>query len=275
MSSNKPLDLSIIIPFKDKAAMTIDCLDSLHTYGESVKEILLISNNSSEQEVTHVKKAAEKYKNTRVVVYDHPFNFQAINNWGVSKTSGKVVMLLNNDIELDENSAGLLKAMYNKALEKNVGAVGCVLLYEDRSTVQHAGVYLIPGGTADHVYIGKKFSYAKSGNPLNINEGLQLSAVTAAAVMIERQKFDTINGMNEDFIICGGDVDMCLRLHEQGYKSWLVGANHGYMIHKESKSRSMIAVPYVDFVESYKSYVRHFDPITGDPFVSPEVMAHV
>lgn len=275
MPEQNTLDLSVVIPFKDKSVLTNACLESLAKYGNGVKEILLVSNNSSEDERKKVQACASKYPNAWVEEYNHPFNFQAINNWGVSRTSGSVVLLLNNDIELTPDSVNLLENMYRKALEPDVGAVGCVLLYEDRKTVQHAGVYLIPGGTADHVYIGKKFSYAKKGNPLDISDGLELSAVTAAAVMVERKKYDEVEGMNEDFIICGGDVDMCLRLQDKGYKTWLVGTNHGYMVHKESKSRSMMAIPYVDFVESYKSYVKHFDLATGDPFLSPEVVAHV
>lgn len=261
------LDLSIVIPFKDKSGLTIACLDSLMKYGGNFKEVLLISNNSTESEVARIKSAASKYKNAVVEEYNHPFNFQAINNWGATKTSGKVILFLNNDIELTKHSIGLLEAMYKKAMEKDIGAVGCVLVYEDRKTVQHAGVYLIPGGTADHLYIGQPLNKAKKGVPVDISEGFELNAVTAAAVMVERDKYRVVEGMNENFIICGGDVDLCLRLRGAGFKTWLVGINFGRMIHKESKSRSMLAVPYVDFVESYKSYVKFFDLKKGDVFL--------
>ena len=60
---------------------------------------------------------------------------------------------------------------------------------------------------------------------------------------------------------------MCLRLADKGYKTLLIGSDSGYMLHKESKSRSMIAVPYVDFVESYKIYIKHFDLQNGDPYL--------
>ena len=260
------LDLCIIIPFKDKSELTLACLSSIKKYGGDIKEILLISNNSSDDELQKIVSATEDHKNAVVKELNVPFNFQVINNWGVSQTSAKVVLLLNNDIEFTKESSPILEAMYKEALKKDTGAVGCVLLYEDNKTVQHAGVYLVPGGTADHLYIGKHIEAAKNGL-VDIHTGLQLSAVTAAAVMIERNKFEEIHGMNEDFIICGGDVDMCLRLQDAGYKTWMVGIDFGYMIHKESKSRSMIAVPYVDFVESYKSYISHYDIHAGDTFL--------
>ena len=88
--------------------------------------------------------------------------------------------------------------------------------------------------------------------------------------MIFTSKFNKIKGFNEDFIICGGDVDLCLRLEESGYNSVLAGCSSGTIIHKESKSRSLIAVPYIDFVESYKSYIKHFDYSLGDPYLNWE-----
>jgi GT2 family glycosyltransferase len=273
------LDISVVIPFKDKAEMTLACLRSLQEYGEPLKEILLISNNSSAGELSKVEEAAAAYDNTRVLEHNVPFNFQAINNWAITKSTGKVAMMLNNDIELTTESHGLLSYMYERALEAKVGAVGCVLLYEDRKTIQHAGVYLVAGGTADHLYIGQPLAQVVSKieadkNCPDITRDLRVTAVTAAAVMIERRKFEKITGLNEAFIIGGGDVDLCLRLEEAGYHSVLAGSKHGTMVHKESKSRSMLTIPYVDFVESYKSYSRHFDVTKGDPYISQEALNH-
>lgn len=266
------LDLSIVIPFKDKPELTIPCLQTLQTYGPRVREIILLSNNSSRSNYAIIEKAAKAYANTRLLIHDAPFNFQEINNWAIAKSTGKVVMMLNNDIELVPESKGLLEEMYAQALKPETGAVGCVLLYEDRRTIQHAGVYLVPGQTADALYVGQ--SYKKilkrihdHTAPFDITKTMEVNAVTAAAVMIEREKFDEVKGLDESFIICGGDVDICLRLNDKGYRSELIGSDHGYMLHKESKSRSMIAVPYVDFVRSYESYIRHFDINKGDPYM--------
>lgn len=267
MSSTETLDLSIIIPFKNKSTLTIACIESLVKYAPNISEVLIISNSSTKEELNKVDVAVKKHKRYKLLEHNTPFNFQEINNWGIRNTKGRVVMLLNNDIELTQSSIGLIDKMYQEAIRPKVGAVGCVLVYEDRKTVQHAGVHFVPGGTADHLFIGKSLNYIKNQTNIDIKEGLETTAVTAAAVMIERSKLKSINNMNEDFIICGGDVDLCLRLKEKGFKTWLVGLNYGYMIHKESKSRSMISVPYVDFVESYRSYIKHFDFMNGDKYI--------
>ncbi len=280
MPKEDTLDLSIIIPFYNKSSMTLDCVNSLQKYGGKIKELLLVSNNSSPAELDAVKQAVKSYPNTKVLEYNEPFNFQKINNWAISKSKGKVVMMLNNDIELNNKSIGLIERMYEQSMDKKTGAVGCVLLYEDDKTIQHAGVYLVAGGTADHLYLGRKYSSVISKietnkKYINIKNDLPVSAVTAAAVMIERRKFDEVNGMDEAFIICGGDVDICLRLNESGYTNTLLGGKNGYMIHKESKSRSMLSVPYIDFIESYRSYITHFDLEKGDPYITKEELAHV
>lgn len=279
MSYKKIIDLSIIIPFKNHAELTIACLNSIIEYADPIKEILLISNNSSDQELDKISSVAKKYPNTKVLVYNHPFNFQSINNWAVKQSTGTALLLLNNDVELVVQSRTLLRAMFKKALEPSVGAVGTVLLYEDVKTIQHAGVYLVPGGTADHLYIGMDLEKVKrhinSGKyAYDITHNLRVSAVTAAAVMLSRANFDSISGFNEDFIICGGDVDLCLRLEEANKHSVLVGSNQGYMIHKESRSRSSIGIPYTDFIESYKSYINHFNIVDGDVYLHSEKVPH-
>lgn len=280
VSESDFIDLSIVVPFKDKSELTIPCIKSIIQYGPSVKEILLVSNNSTDKTTAEIRKLIQPHPNITLHIYDVPFNFQKINNWAISRSTGSVVMMLNNDIELLPNSVGLLEHMYKLAQKKDVGAVGCVLLYEDKRSIQHAGVYLVPGGTADHLYIGKNYEKTISKiiddeKYFDIRKDSQVSAVTAAAVMIERKKFDKVSGMNEHFIICGGDVDLCLRLNKEGYKSVLAGSDNGYMIHKESKSRSMISVPYVDFTESYRSYVSNYDISKGDPYISKELLDYV
>lgn len=270
MSKKTSLDISVIIPFKDRSGMTIDCVESLLRYGPNVKEILLISNNSSPDEAENVKKFANKHSNVRLFEYNHPFNYQKINNWAVSKSSGAYVMFLNNDTELRENSRGLIEKMHKKASQKDVGIVGCLLLFGDEKTIQHGGVYLMPEGLAEHMYVTKKYQQAvdQAGSekfPYDITKDIPMSAVTGAVQLVERKKLDEVNGMDERFIICGGDVDLCLRMNQAGYQTWFVGG--GYILHKESVSRKFTPIPYNDFYWSYLSYVKGFDPSCGDPFL--------
>lgn len=260
------IDISVIIPFKDHPKMTISGLRSLEKC--DLKEILLVNNGSSDQTIKEIKAYLGNKKHIKLLNYPHKFNYQKINNWAANQATGKVLWLLNNDVEVETTE--LVETMYKKSLEKNTGAVGCVLLYGDKKHIQHAGVYLVPGGTADHLYARKSLSFLlknSSDLPYDFRNNLQLAAVTAASLMVEKKKFDKIQGLNESFIITGGDVDLCLRLADQGYTSTLIGYDHGFMVHKESISRSHLGIPYVDFVESYKIYSKHFNTENGDGFI--------
>ena len=267
----KQLDISVIVPFKDKAKMTLVAVNSLLKYGPRVKEIFLVSNNSSSQELEAVKAGIANIENASVIEYDHPFNYQKINNWAVSKTSGKFILFLNNDTELTKEARGLLEKMYQKASEPNVGITGCLLLYGDRKVIQHAGVFLLPRGMADHLYVGHKLSRVlqQGGKndkyPYSVTEDRPMTAVTGAVNIIERAKFDKVGGFNEKFIIGGGDVDLCIRLNKAGFQTWFVSG--GWIVHKESQSRSHKPITYNDFYYSYLSYVQGYDSKVGDPFL--------
>ena len=249
----------------------MDAVRTLVQYGPGVKEILLISNNSNAEELGKVRAGAKEYSNAKVLVYDHPFNYQKINNWAAKQATAKVLFFLNNDTELKPASAQLLQNMYTKALEPEVGMVGCLLLYGDGQTIQHAGVFLLPKGQADHMYAGRRLSQVtgdarnKDLFPYDVETDMPMTAVTGAAQMVEAKKFWEINGFDERFIICGGDVDLCIRLNHANYQTWFVSG--GYIIHKESQSRAFKPIPYNDFYWSYLSYMQGFDINTGDPYL--------
>ena len=263
--------ISVIVPFKNKARMTLQAVDSYLKYAPSAHEILLISNNSDKTELSIVKKAIDRYPNVKVLEYNKPFNYQKLNNWAVSKATGDLIMFLNNDTELDKKSTKLIKDMINKAHQKDVGITGCTLLYGDKKTIQHAGVFLQPKGMADHLYVGKlykrvlEYGGKTKEYPYSIIKDRPMTAVTGAVNIIEKTKFLEVGGYDERFEVCGGDVDLCIRLNKKGYQTWFIAG--GYIVHKESQSRAHRPVSYNDFYYSYLSYINGYDENVGDPFL--------
>lgn len=86
--------------------------------------------------------------------------------------------------------------------------------------------------------------------------------MTAASLVVERKKFEEVGGFSENFLVCGGDVDLCIKLALAGYHSYLIDS--GYIIHKESQSVKGMKIAMNDFIMSYKSYIRNFDFNKGD-----------
>lgn len=251
--------------------MTLEAVRSLLKFWPPIKEILLVSNNSDGLELDKIKAGVSSINNAKVLEYNQPFNYQKINNWAVSKTSGEFILFLNNDIQLVKESRGLLEKMYQKASQPDVGVTGCLLLYGDGRVIQHAGVFLMPKGMADHLYVGKKLAKViKDGGktaetPYSINKDRPMTAVTGAVSLVQKKKFLKVGGYDERFIIGGGDVDLCIRLNRTGYQTWYVAG--GYILHKESQSRTHIPITYNDFYYSYFSYMSAYDHKVGDPFL--------
>jgi len=251
--------------------MTIGCVKSLLKFGPDVREVLLVSNNSDDPELEKMKTGMQNFPNARLVEYNEPFNYQKMNNWAVGRAEGEFILFLNNDTELTKQSRGLIERMYQKSKLPDAGVTGCLLLYGDGKVIQHAGVFLMPRGMADHVYVGKKYSKALSEGggshefPYSIQEDRPMTAVTGAVSLVEKRKFLEVGGYDEHFIIGGGDVDLCIRLNRAGYQTWYIAC--GYILHKESQSRSHIPISYNDFYYSYFSYLKGYDHDVGDPYL--------
>lgn len=251
--------------------MTLEAVASLFSRGPALREIILVSNNSSKAELDRLAAGVRAYDNVQVHTYDHPFNYQKVINFGVEHTTGKFLLLINNDTELKAESQGLIERMVQKASRPDVGVVGCTLLYGDGRTIQHGGVFLRPKGQAEHMYAGRVYNQAIATHrdlaifPYDLTQDMPMTAVTGAVQVVQRSKYDAIGGMDVRFIICGGDVDLCIRLNKAGYQTWYLGG--GFIIHKESQSRSFTPIPYNDFYWSYLSYMQGFDINQGDPFL--------
>ena len=232
--------VSIIIPIKDQAETTEVCLKSIYGKTEYKNYEVIIVNNRSEEDKTFklLDKYQKKYKNFYVVDADMEFNYPAINNLAVKKARGKFVVLMNNDIEVI--SRDWLKRMVGFAIQSHVGAVGVELWYRDKK-IQHAGVVLGLGASrvAGHAYHNLSEAEVKTYGRLYVP--YNYSAVTAACLCIEKKKYDDVGGMGEELAVAFNDVDLNVKLLENGYYNVLLPMVK--MFHDESKSRGLDVLP--------------------------------
>ncbi|KKR18615.1 MAG: Glycosyl transferase family 2 [candidate division CPR2 bacterium GW2011_GWC1_41_48] len=224
--------VSIIIPFRDQVEVLKRCLKSIEdktTY--SNYEIILVNNQSSETATLNYFTAIKRMKNIRLINYDKPFNYSAINNSAARHARGDYLILLNNDTEVI--SGEWIEAMLEHAQRKEVGIVGAKLLYPN-NTIQHAGVVMGIGGVAGHVF--------KYMNPdtdcyfCNANLVRNYSAVTAACLMIRKSVYEEVGGLDEiNLTVAFNDVDMCLKVIDSGYL--VIYTPYALLYHHESLSR--------------------------------------
>ena len=237
--TSKPL-VSIIVPFKDQPHLLKKCLDSilsLSTYPHF--EIIGVSNNSVEQETLGIMDLYGK-KDQRIsfITYDVEFNYSKINNFAISThAKGSHLVLLNNDIEII--TPDWIEELLAYSERKEIACVGAKLFYPN-DTIQHAGVIVGLGGVAGHSH--KYFPRHSRGYFDRLNIVQNISAVTAALLMIKRDIFDELGGLNEEHLpIAFNDVDLCLRAIEKGYQNVFTPFCEAY--HHESISRGLEDTP--------------------------------
>lgn len=250
--------VSIIIPFKDKSELLQKCVESIiekSTYKNY--EIILVSNNSIENKTKNLLEKLKKDNRCKVYLWDNPFNYSAINNFGRTKANGKFLILLNNDTEVI--TPNWIEELVGQAAQKEIGAVGPLLRYPDRK-IQHAGVVLGMTGMAGHVFrLKEPTEWTDFGLPCWPRNYL---AVTGACLVIDARKYDEIGGLDETFTIAGNDVALGISLYNKGYRN--VYWPFAELIHYENVSvGSYQNVPKLDYEHSltyYNPYLPNKDP---------------
>jgi O-antigen biosynthesis protein len=230
LPSPRPL-VSLLIPTRDKAPLLQTCLGSLlekTTY--PTYEVLVIDNGSVEPETFAYFEEVTRDPRVRVLRDDGPFNFSALNNRGAREARGDILGLVNNDIEAIHGD--WLAEMVSHAARPEVGCVGAKLLYPD-DRVQHAGVITGIGGVAGHAH--KYLHRDEPGYFGRLHLVHNLSAVTAACLLVRRSVFEQAGGLDEELAVAFNDVDFCLRVRELGYRNLFTPL--AVLYHHESASR--------------------------------------
>lgn len=223
--------VSILIPNRDQKETLEKCLNSIwekSTYNNY--EILIVENNSSSPEIFNYYREIEKRPGVRILTWKEGFNYSAINNFGEKSTAGDYLLFLNNDVEVI--NPRWIEELLGNCQRKEVGIVGAKLYYPD-DTIQHAGTVIGIGGIAGHAFLNMPRS--RTGYLHKASLQMDLSAVTAACMMMKRQVFEQLGGFEERLSVAFNDVDLCLRTVQAGY---LVVYNPEVeLYHYESKSR--------------------------------------
>lgn len=262
--------VSIIIPNKDHTNDLEKCLNSVYTKSTYKNfEVIVVENNSTEKKTFEYYKEAEvKYNNLKVITWESGFNYSAINNFAVKQSKGEYVLLLNNDIEVI--TPDWIEQMLMFAQRKDVGAVGTKLYYDD-DTIQHAGVIVGLGGVAGHSH--KYFDRDNPGYMARASIAQNLSACTAACLMIRKSVYNEVGGLDEEYAVAFNDIDFCMSIRKAGYL--IVFTPFAEFYHYESKSRGDEDTP--EKRSRFNSEVFRFQDKwgaelkAGDPYYNPNL----
>ena len=223
--------ISVVIPSRNNPHLLEQCLSSLFEslYDDTEVEIIVVDNGSDPDKKQDIEAVLSKYH----AIYKYnlmDFNFSAQCNAGVAESKYPMVLLLNDDITFKEK--GTLETMADELKYSFTGAVGLKLLYPNSNTIQHVGVMNNRIGPVHKLqFCDDRQSYYHGFNHTVQN----VSAVTAACLMVRRDAFDRVHGLDESLKVAFNDVDFCFRLLEAGYVN--VVCTNIYAVHAESITR--------------------------------------
>lgn len=222
--------VAIIVPTRNRLPLLQTCIDGVRRTNYSAIEMIVVNNDSDDPEtLRYLEKLVEE--GVTVLEVGGPFNFSLLNNRAAAQAKSDLLCFLNNDVEITDPD--WLEMLVLHATREDIGAVGARLLYPD-GTVQHAGVVTGVGGGAAHAH--RFMRDDEPGYFMRDRLPQRVSAVTAACLVVAKEKFIEVGGFDEaDFPVAFNDVDLCLKLNERGWQSFY--EPRAVLIHHESKSR--------------------------------------
>lgn len=257
-----------VIPTRNRADLLRQCLDSLQrTVPAGELDVLVIDHASDEPDSRAYLACLEG--RALVMRYEGAFNFARMNNLAVERHGGGYdrYLFLNNDIEALE--PGWFERLSGLCRRPDVGVAGATLIYPD-GRIQHAGVVLGLGGFAEHVHKFEPYLLDGQRNPGSgcaLVSTREVSAVTAACMMVRREVFEAVEGFDETFAVGFNDTDLCLRIGAAGYR--ILNDGLAVLTHHESATRrgdGLLRHPEdgARLIERWGDVIKG-----GDPFFSP------
>ncbi|MDD5367616.1 MAG: glycosyltransferase family 2 protein [Anaerolineaceae bacterium] len=244
--------VSIIICTRDKPDYLDRCLTSIYKKTSYPNfEVIIVDNQSQQKDTFKVyehwkEREPERFK---LLQEDIPFNFSKLNNAGARVATGDLLLFMNNDMEVI--TPNWLDQMASQGQRPEIGMVGALLLYPN-GTIQHAGIVVGINDWAGHSHRG--FPAESTGNNGRLLGASNVSAVTGACMLVRRDLFFQVGCLDENLQVAGGDVELCLRVMDAGYRNLMIpdvrllhyeSITRGYEDNPKKRERFLIETEYV------------------------------
>jgi glycosyltransferase involved in cell wall biosynthesis len=239
-SIDPTLLVSVVIPTRggeglvwgERRTFVVEAVRSVLAKGghANVQIVVVYDTGTPEDVLDELRHVA----NDRLVLveYSKPFNFSEKCNVGVLASSGEVIVLLNDDIQLASDE--FLVQLVGPIFEDGVGLTGARLLFSD-STMQHAGLAFYRNHLS-HMFYKMPNSEAGPFNALAVSR--ECSGLTGACLAIRRSVYDEIGGFTESLPVNYNDCDFSFKIRYLGLSRIWVANTTAY--HFESQTREPV-----------------------------------
>lgn len=222
--------VSIVICTKDRGLLLLQLIDRLLALpADRLAEVIVVTNGTTNAYALRVQEQIALDGRVTLLEYEGEFNFSAQCAKGAARASGDYVLLLNDDIV--PVTSDWLDCLLAPFADPRVAIAGPLLLYPDER-VQQAGMFLGHRGTGGHTL---RFARVPEGDYMFLATAPRyVSAVTGAAMLIERGFWDAAEGLASAFTKTLQDVELCMRAATAGRR--VVYVPNAVLIHMESAS---------------------------------------
>ena len=267
--THRPL-VSIIIPNREERPMLEKCIRAIRAntqYGNY--EVIVVENNSSSKEILDYYRTL-RAEGIRVVRWKAEeggasFNFSAVNNYGARFAKGEYLVFLNNDVEVGR---GWLEELLGVCMRPDVGAAGAKLVFPD-GRIQSAGIVVGIGSVAGSLFTGMNSAYSGYLHKASLMQ--DLSAVTAALMIVKRSAFTQAGGFDEELAVAFNDVDLCLKIRSAGllivYDPFAQAVHHESVSRGDEYTKDKAARWRREAALMKERWARYYEE--GDPYYNP------
>ncbi len=235
--------VSVIVLSYNAIDVVRTCFPSVCTSTYSNLEIIFADNASTDATAEWIQST---YPDVKVIRHPENYYFCRGNNEAVARASGKYIVLLNNDVEVDPD--WLQPLVDRMESDENIGAVQPKLLqHQDRNRFEYSGG---AGGHLDR--FGYPFTRGRIFFEMERDNGQydqdeQIFWATGAAILLRRDLYRKIGGLDERFKMHMEEIDLCWRLQRSGYRIESVCASVVFHIGGASLPRGNPEKTYLNY----------------------------
>ncbi len=227
------MKLSIIIVNYNVTELLRNCLSSIQKYIQDIDYQTIVIDNKSEDESW--KLLQTEFSDVKFIASDKNNGFAIANNKAANQAKGEYLLLLNPDTEIEGFYMKEILGFADK--QKNFGCLG-VRMHDAEGNFLPESKRSVPDmfNTFEKLFTNFRKNNSKTyyRNDIDDNTVAQVEVITGAFMLIKKEVYQKIGGLDETYFMYGEDIDICYTLLKNGYHNWYYGKSS--ILHHKGES---------------------------------------